>query len=634
MKLKAFMLSLMMVAMMLPTTMFAQQNSDDFFRANDDINGTRDGVITWAIVNNGIGQSEAPVGSGLLILTAAGAGYALARRKRNLKKGAALFLALALLIGMTNCKKNVDTISSVPTNGVYITLNVDGGSKVIVDPTGHTDPNYATVTFEDKDVIYVGNNGAYCGYLTYDGEKFGGTITPTSGDDGDYLHFYFMGNKGAKSEPTSVNISDQTSKYPVISYGRSESLYHSSTTEYSATLYNKCAIGKFTISGVDTDKAITITGMKNTVAVDFSKNGTGGVVNPYTYSKTGSGEIRLHAESNTERWAILLPQDEVTTATAYASGYTTTSAFTVPAVSANGYYDSGVAVAMASGSPVGAFTINSSNDKVFFAPGNLQAVFAEANNSSCTWQFAPTQYSYIGNATANTAVGDNCVTTAGTVDLFGWVGVSGSLAAYGINNNTTSSSYGNIVNEALKSDWGVVANAASLGGHTNWRTLTKDEWEWMLGPSSGANPGTNCRTSSTVNDEANARYTEATINTDGTGVNGIILFPDSYAGPTSSTDGITFGTINGGSSWGTKCTTAGWATLEAAGCVFLPAAGQRYGGTSVSYVGSGGRYWSSTSHESDADRAYYVSFNSGDLGPQSKGSWEYGRSVRLARVVE
>ena len=154
-------------------------------------------------------------------------------------------------------------------------------------------------------------NGAYCGYLTYDGSNFGGTITPTSGDDGDYLHFYFMGNKGpVGSAPSSVYISDQTSKYPVISYGRSTSLYNSGTTSYSATLYNKCAIGKFTISGVDTDKAITITGMKNTVSVDFSKNGTGDVVNPYTYTKTGSGEIRLHAESNTVRWAILLPQDE------------------------------------------------------------------------------------------------------------------------------------------------------------------------------------------------------------------------------------------------------------------------------------------------------------------------------------
>ena len=315
-KLKAFALSLAMAfGMLLPNAASAQ--SDDFFRTEDNFGGNRDFPTTEAIKNNGIGQSEAPLGSGLLILTAVGAGYAVARRKRhNGIKGIKAIIIITALIGVTSCRKNLDTVNEAAQHGVYITLNVDGGEKVSVDPTGGS--TYATVTWEADDILYVGNNGKYCGYLTYNvsTSKFGGTITPTSADDGDYLHFYFMGNKGTTSEPTSVNITDQTSKYPVISYGRSESLYNTGTTEYSATLYNKCAIGKFTISGVDTDKAITITGMNNTVAVDFSKNGTGDVVNPYTYSKTGSGEIRLHAESNTVRWAILLPQDEVTTATA------------------------------------------------------------------------------------------------------------------------------------------------------------------------------------------------------------------------------------------------------------------------------------------------------------------------------
>ena len=105
----------------------------------------------------------------------------------------------------------------------------------------------------------------------------------------------------------------------------------------------------------------------------------------------------------------------------------------------------------------GKFTINSSGDQVFFAPGNLQVVFTTANALPRTWQFAPTQYSYIGNATANTAVGNNVVTTAGTVDLFGWVGINSSLASFGINNNTTAEDYGNISGEALKDDdWGEV----------------------------------------------------------------------------------------------------------------------------------------------------------------------------------
>ena len=514
--------------------------------------------------------------------------------------------ALALVLGLAQCKKE-QPLDPNQSEGVRITLNVNGGAKVAVDPTGGG--TYATVTWEDGDILYVGNNGAYCGYLTYDEStsKFGGTITPTSANDADYLHFYFMGNKGpVGSAPSSVNISDQTSKYPVISYGRSTSLYNSGTSSYSATLYNKCAIGKFTISDVDTDKAITITGMKNTVAVDFSKNGTGDMVNPYTYSKTGSGEIRLHAESNTVRWAILLPQGAVTTATAYASGYTSTSAFTVPAVSANGYYDSGVAVAMASGSPKGAFTINASGDKVFFAPGNLQAVYASANTSTCTWQFASTQYSCIGKATANTAVGNNLVTTAGTVDLFGWVGNNSSLAAYGINNNTTASNYGNTTNESLKSDWSVVANAASLGGHSDWITLTSSQWKYIL--------------SNRTN--ASQKYGHGVVGTQ----TGLIILPDAFVLP----EGLSF--TSGNSTWTNSYTTAQWEKMEENGAVFLPAAGGRNGAT-VNNAGYRGYYWSGTSHGSDAGYAYNVYFISGGLSTQPNNARYLGYSVRLVRPV-
>ena len=625
-KLKAIALSMAMaLGMLLPGTANAQ--NDDFFRTEDNFGGNRDFATTWAITNNGIGQSETPLGSGLLILTAVGAGYAVARRKsyktqrtskthRSYNSGATLFLALALLIGMTNCRKNFDTINEVAQNGVHITLNVDGGEKVAVNPTGGG--TYATVEWENGDILYVGNNGAYCGYLTYNSstKQFSGTINPTSGNDGDYLHIYFMGNKGTTSEPTSVNITDQTSKYPVISYGRSTSLYQSGKTDYEATLYNKCAIAKFTITGVDTDKAITVTGMNNTVTVDFSKNGIGDVVNPYTYSKSGSGEIRLHAESNTERWAILLPQDEVTTATAYASGYTSTGAFTVPAVSANGYYDSGVAVAMASGSPVGAFTINSSNDKVFFAPGNLQY-----QASTSTWRFAENQWDYVGDATSGNVyvseVKSNNASISssytGWIDLFGW-GTSGidgytpiATCYQPYSTSTTNGQYNpygststNLYDggdNAGKADWGYAASAANLGGYSTWRTLTKDEWVYVFNTRT-VNGGTGSGKSYTLGQSVN-------------GMLGVVLYPDDYTG-----------SVYSGSDW---------STFESAGCVFLPAAGYR-DGTSVRDVGSYGHYWSSSC--SNSNYAYYVAFDSGNVAPQYNSNRRYGFSVRLARVVE
>ena len=81
-KLKAFMLSLMMLTnIFLPATVNAQK-SDGFFRESDNFNGNRF-AAEGAIINNGIGQSEAPLGSGLLVLTAFGAGYVALKKKEE-----------------------------------------------------------------------------------------------------------------------------------------------------------------------------------------------------------------------------------------------------------------------------------------------------------------------------------------------------------------------------------------------------------------------------------------------------------------------------------------------------------------------------------------------------------------------
>lgn len=254
-----------------------------------------------------------------------------------------MMMALAMVLGFTQCKKE----QPVPQNdseGVRITLIVDGAnnnSKVNVDPQGHTNPDYATVTFEAGDVIYVGNNGHYCGYLTHNGTYFTGTINDDDLSGADYLHFYFMGNKGPiGSAPSNVSITDQTGKYPVISYAHSKDFYLGPGS-YTARLKNYCAIVKFKTTDIDAD--ITITGMNNAVSVNFGANNAATVGidhNPYTPTLNDGGNIKLHRESNTERWAILLPQNEVTTAMASATGYVSDGTFTVPAIENNQYLTS------------------------------------------------------------------------------------------------------------------------------------------------------------------------------------------------------------------------------------------------------------------------------------------------------
>jgi uncharacterized protein (TIGR02145 family) len=67
--------------------------------------------------------------------------------------------------------------------------------------------------------------------------------------------------------------------------------------------------------------------------------------------------------------------------------------------------------------------------------------------------------------------------------------------------------------------------------------------------------------------------------------------------------------------------------MEAAGAIFLPAAGYRYG-TSVNVLQIYGYYWSAT--EDDSYNAYFFYFQSNEAGISYAGR-RYGLSVRLVK---
>ena len=420
-----------------------------------------------------------------------------------MKRIGTMLMAALLLLGLSQCKKQ-QTDEPETDEGVYITVDVNGGastgsatdgSRVIVDP--NAPGGYATVAFEEGDKLYVSYRGYYRGYLTYDGSKFCGKITVyratgTNGYQRDYLHFYFVGSfepninlppspGGVQSgyNTFSVNIGDQTDKYPVIAYGHSTNMYSEETADYSAKLDIYCSIMKVTIEGAGTANTVTLRGMNNvvTVTVKDTVNFADPTASPFTFSSSpeGYGEIMFHNQSDNEKWAVVLPQDAVL-AQLCCDGFKDVFV-SVPEITADRYYDDDIdAITLTPGTTTSDLPFSvAANTQVYFSPGNLQAVFANANTSSCTWRFADHQYDYIGNAVADTVVGNNCVTIAGTVDLFAWVGLNSRLAAYGINNVMNLTWYGD--GEApLKSDWGVAANAASLGGYNTWRTLAINEW--------------------------------------------------------------------------------------------------------------------------------------------------------------
>ena len=171
-----------------------------------------------------------------------------------MKRFSTIVMALALVLSLSQCKKNEQNNAENQGEAVTITLDVSGaststttdGSRVIVNPaTG-------TVDFENNDQIIVASGGKYVGALTYNGSLFTGAISNAT--EGYPLQFYFLGNvtpaetlTSGVTESCSVVISDQTEHLPVISAAPSNENYTASTTDYTAQLLNKCALVKFNV---------------------------------------------------------------------------------------------------------------------------------------------------------------------------------------------------------------------------------------------------------------------------------------------------------------------------------------------------------------------------------------------------
>ena len=232
---------------------------------------------------------------------------------------------------------------------------------------------------------------------------------------------------------------------------------------------------------------------------------------------------------------------------------------------------------------IGVFSVSDSK-QVMFSSGNLQYT-----QSTDTWSFAANQYDYIGtdNVTGGTVTSDPKYgdINSGTaledkIDLFGW---STSANNFGVSTSTNDGDfYGSFV------DWGT--NKIGADAPNTWRTLTYDEWQYLL----------DTRTN------ASSLKGVAQVN----GVNGLILLPDAWTGPSSVTFKPGF---HSGYSYGIDYyafyqtfTVDQWSKLETAGAVFLPAAGMRHG-SNVSYVQCRGEYWSAT--EGNSYNANYLLFS-------------------------
>lgn len=232
------------------------------------------------------------------------------------------------------------------------------------------------------------------------------------------------------------------------------------------------------------------------------------------------------------------------------------------------------------------FSVTKSKKK-YFSKGNLQF-----RSSPYEFRIANSQYEVIG--AANNAISGN---NPNWIDLFGW-GTSGySTCAVPWENSYDNSVYkvdaDGTYNMSPTTDWGT-----NLG---DWITVTKQYWEVMLQDRSQASDKTGM----------------AVI---GNTHHGLVVLPDYWVLP----NGCRFAPsgIN-------QYTFSQWNAMEAAGALFLPAAGRREG-SNVMEVDSKGYYWTGT--RKDRSEVYSLQFgntlSSISITPDQP---HLGYSVRLVK---
>ena len=530
-----------------------------------------------------------------------------------MKKLSTIIMALALVLGMSQCKKQETPSSATPSNpGVHITVNVgdqDGkDGKDGKDNNGEKHniaPDYGLFAFTQGDVLYVGHNEKYVGKLTFNGACFDGTIYPDATAT-DKLHFYFLGNAAVTGTPTegqttslSISIADQRANLPVLSYGASGQNYSAANTSYSATLKNKCALVRFDLQNQG-DYVVTLSGVPTQATVDFANN----AITPNTST---TGNITLYGESGNTmyRWAILLPGTNLSTGHSDLNTTTYSGNVNLAELGTNDYVNSGISInnplplpdpptaayaVKTSGGTLTQFSV-SANKKVYFSRANLKC--NAANPNQLVWDFHDNQIDECPgfgaiNSTSGTGTNGIHITSSNEMDRFSW----------GFHSPTTISEDDWVdgsrnLSRADGTDWGCALIGTGYGD--NWRTLTAAEWQYLLSSRSGK------------------RFLRATWKQpvyDGTTLvdlvitNGIFIAPDGYNG----------GSTSNYTEWNKttkihKFYGSGYINLVNellnAGCVFLPALGYRQGSYyyeyNYHYSEEGwymyGNYWTATGVE-------------------------------------
>ena len=596
-----------------------------------------------------------------------------------MKKLSTIIMALALVLGMSQCKKQETptTGNTTPTNpGVHITVNV--GDKDGKDDNGEKHniaPQYGLFSFSSGDVLYVGHNGQYVGTLKFKNGFFDGTIYPDASVTDQPLHFFFLGNSELDGDTIvnqttslSISIADQSENLPVLSYGASTKPFTGAGTTYSTTLKNKCALVRFDLQNQG-DYEVTLSNVPTLATVNFA-NPTAETAIVATEGQT-NGNITLYGEEgNTAiRWAILLPGTNLS-----PSVHTdlNTNSYTgnvnLAALGTNDYVNSGISInnplplpdapdaqyaVKTSGDELTQFSV-SANKKVYFSRGNLKADFTSGGYAE-GWSFHDTQFGEVAGPTQNLdnpndkyyylhfQSGTNTNNPAGPNGII-FINHQdyGDRFTWGYFSSITLATTEYVHSEedlsktaAVAKDWGCVFTENSPEGG-NWRTLSANEWIYLFnGPSTvrGDKRFLRVRIKNFNVNPINSSYNEEYW--------GVFVFPDQYQG-SNLTGTYTF---NSDTPTQIDYSNADVAQMLNDGAVFLPCVGYRYDDRYYDYVcyslgyqiGAGiGYYWSSTHIDGTTNYAKGLKFVVRGYAPNSTTGVSiedlprnYGYCVRL-----
>lgn len=239
--------------------------------------------------------------------------------------------------------------------------------------------------------------------------------------------------------------------------------------------------------------------------------------------------------------------------------------------------DGSITPTIPDGTLSGKFTVNAEGKQVYFSKGNLWY------NGSC-FQFEDEQYCFrhyygINNDQAYLNEGSVTTTPENTVGSFFWSKNASVACGKSYSDATAAQTdifFTNATETSAKQDFSVSVGGKSWTGV--WRTLSKDEWEYLINHNGSA---------------------WATINN----VKGRIIFCDGYLGNKQAQF-----------------------TEIPEGCAFLPAAGNR-SDSGAEEPGNYAGYWSSSANEDYG--AFNFIFDRDGLDPANHEERNFGSTIRL-----